>query len=232
MVGDGFKRGVGAPVVFHNPRTGVRLVVHGDDFTFSGTRRELEVIRERMKEWYEVKDRGIMGSGGDEIKEVEILGRRIRWTREGIEYEGDGSHRRALMEEMGLGQDSNAVGCPAERPEGRPSGDDEVELREAERRGFRSMAAKLNYIGQDRSDVQYAARGVCSGMAKPSVGDMRRLRGRVRYLARVEGVTWEYGEWRDGEEVRVDVYVDSDWAKEASRKSTSGGMLAVGGAGV
>ena len=178
-----------------------------------------------------MKDRGIMGNGEDEVKEVEILGRRIRWTREGIEYEGDGSHRRALMEEMGLGQDSNAVGCPAERPEGRPSGDDEVELREAERRGFRSMAAKLNYIGQDRSDVQYAARGVCSGMAKPSVGDMRRLKRAVRYLVGAEGVTWEYGEWRDGEEVRVDVYVDSDWAKEASRKSTSGGMLAVGGCG-
>ena len=44
LVGDGFKRGVGAPAVFHNPRTGVRLVVHGDGFTFSGTRRELEVI--------------------------------------------------------------------------------------------------------------------------------------------------------------------------------------------
>ena len=45
-------------------------------------------------------------------------------------------------------------------------------------------------------------------------------------------MVWEYGEWEDGEDVRVEVYVDSDWAKDATRKSTSGGMLAVGGVGV
>ena len=32
----GFKRGIGAPTVFFNLKTGVRVVVHGDDFTFAG----------------------------------------------------------------------------------------------------------------------------------------------------------------------------------------------------
>ena len=38
-------------------------MVHGDDFTFSGPREEWERIRKKMKECYEIKDRGIMGSG-------------------------------------------------------------------------------------------------------------------------------------------------------------------------
>ena len=42
MEGEGFRRGKGAPTVFFNAKTGVRLVVHGDDFTYSGTRKELE----------------------------------------------------------------------------------------------------------------------------------------------------------------------------------------------
>ena len=55
-----------------------------------------------MKEWYEIKDRDIMGSGNDEIKEVTILGRLLRWTEDGLEYEADPKHVRDLMEEEGL----------------------------------------------------------------------------------------------------------------------------------
>ena len=63
----GFARGKGVPTSLYNKTTGVRVVVHGDDFTFSGTRRQLEKVRKLMAEWYDVKDRGIMGSGNDEI---------------------------------------------------------------------------------------------------------------------------------------------------------------------
>ena len=74
----GYTRGVAAPTVFMNEETGVRLVVHGDDFSFCGSRRELEKVRTQMAEWWDIKDRGIMGSEEDEIKEVVILGRRLR----------------------------------------------------------------------------------------------------------------------------------------------------------
>ena len=33
LEGEGFRRGKGAPTVFSNAKTAVRLVVHGDDFT-------------------------------------------------------------------------------------------------------------------------------------------------------------------------------------------------------
>ena len=47
---EGYKSGIGAPTVFHNKEAETRLVVHGDDFTFSGPRKELERIRKKMKE--------------------------------------------------------------------------------------------------------------------------------------------------------------------------------------
>ena len=99
--------------MFFNAKTAVRLVVHGDDFTNSGTKKELEKIKEKMRVWYVIKDRGTMGSGKNEIKEVTILGRKVRWTAEGLEYEADVRHRRRIMEVEGLEEDSKAVPSPA-----------------------------------------------------------------------------------------------------------------------
>ena len=229
----GFKRGIGAPTVFHNPRTGVRVVVHGDDFTFAGVREELEKVREKMKEWYEVKDRGIMGSEEGELKEVVILGRTVRWTRDGLDYEGDPKHRQTLMKTMELDEGSNYVGSPSVRDvEGSEWGSDEVELQGSERRKYREMTARLNYMGQDRSDVQYATKELSVQMAKPTRGGLRKLKRVVRYLAGAERVVWKMREWGEQEEVEIDVYVDSDWAKSGDRKSTSGGLVALGGVGV
>ena len=90
-------------------------MVHGDDFTFSGERGELEYMKEKMKGWYDIKDRGIMGSGEDEIKEVCILGRSVRWNKWGIEYEADQGHRNKLMKVEGLDENSNSVAGPTAR---------------------------------------------------------------------------------------------------------------------
>ena len=50
MVAEGFKRGRGAPTVFYNEKTMVSVVVHGDDFTYSGTKVELDKMRKKMGE--------------------------------------------------------------------------------------------------------------------------------------------------------------------------------------
>ena len=36
------------------------------------------------------------------MKEMRILNRIVRWTEEGIEYEGDPSHVEICMQELGL----------------------------------------------------------------------------------------------------------------------------------
>ena len=68
-----------------HPKTQVRVVVHGDDFTFAGTESELRKIEANMHEVYDVKVRGILGSGKRDVHEIEILGRNLTWTEEGLE---------------------------------------------------------------------------------------------------------------------------------------------------
>ena len=80
LIDEGFERGREAPMVFHNRKSGVRLVVHGDDFTFAGVKKELQKMKVKMREWYDIKDRGTMGSDEDDIKMITILGRTSRWT--------------------------------------------------------------------------------------------------------------------------------------------------------
>ena len=95
--------------MFFNAKTAARLVVHGDDFTNSGTKKELEKTMAEMREWYVIKDQGMMGSEKNEIKEVTILERTVRWTAEWLEYEADAGHRRRIMEAEGLEEDLKAV---------------------------------------------------------------------------------------------------------------------------
>ena len=52
----------------------MRVVVHGDDFGFSGHHLELVALRKLTESWCDIKFRGIMGSGRDDTKEIEILG--------------------------------------------------------------------------------------------------------------------------------------------------------------
>ena len=88
LEGVGFRRGIAAPTVFWNKSLAVRLVVHGDDFTFTGTDDNLDIVEEWMKNWYEVKVRARLGDGPGDDREVKILGRTLRWTDEGLELDG------------------------------------------------------------------------------------------------------------------------------------------------
>ena len=88
----------GSNVAEQLPQHHVRVVVHGD-FTFGTTESELRKMRSRMCEWYDVKVRGTLGSGKRDVREIEILGRSLRWTEEGVEYEVSDRHRRALQED-------------------------------------------------------------------------------------------------------------------------------------
>ena len=233
LIDEGFERGRGAPTVFHNKKSGVRLVVHGDDFTFAGVKKELQKMKVKMREWYDIKDRGTMGSDEDDIKTITILGRTLRWTPSGLEYEAGAEHMQKVLEAEGLDEGSKAAVSPAVRDDENKALLDEQELCKEAHRGFRSMGATLNYLGQDRSDVQYAVKEVCQGMSKPSEGGKARIKRIARYLLGAQRLVWCYGADNEDEvKLRIDVYVDSDWASGWSRKSTSGGMVVVNGAGI
>jgi hypothetical protein len=225
-----FRRGRFSTAVFYNPVSETRLVVHGDDFTFLGYPEELEYILKKMREWYDLKLRGVLGDGPSDEKRMVILNRIIEWDGKKLTYKADPRHAQMIIEAMGLKSDSKSRSAPADKED--EEGEEESEpLAQPEAKKFRGVAARANYLGQDRCDIQHAVRGICRGMARPSKKGQERLRKLARYLVGVPEVVIVFES--DGREPIVEIYTDSDWAKcRETRRSTSGGILLFGGSPV
>ena len=150
LVEDGFRRGRAASTILYHPKTQVRVVVHGDDFTFAGTESELKRIQAKnvrmvrcqvaRHSWQRQAGRARDRNFGQKPD----VDRKKVWSVRAV------THRQALLEGLGLNEDSKAVNSAQKR--------------------FRSLAATLNYMSSDRSDVQYAAKEVCTRMANPTRG--------------------------------------------------------------
>ena len=59
---------------------------------------------------YDIKA-SVLGPDAHQAQEVKILGRALRWTDGGVEYEAGARHREIVIREFGL-NDSGAVGTP------------------------------------------------------------------------------------------------------------------------
>eukprot|EP00973_Karenia_brevis_P025462 3514263-Karenia_brevis.AAC.1 len=58
---------------------------------------DLRWIRSLMESWLEIKVRAVLGPEEKDDKEVTTLGRLVRWTLEGTEYEADPKHRTLIL---------------------------------------------------------------------------------------------------------------------------------------
>ncbi len=154
--------------MFWSEERDVRVVVHGDDFTFEGPEDELKKVKEEMESWWDIKVRAVMGDEAGDDKEATILNRTVRWTNEGVEWEADPKHAKIIMEEMGIEEESKGVRSPISR-EGKVEEGDEEELTREEASRYRRVSARANYLSADRPDIQYAVKEICRGMAKPTI---------------------------------------------------------------
>ena len=182
------------------------------------------MISIELKGCFEVKLRGLLGPEEHDDKEVTILGRIVRYKEWGIEYEADPKHRKLILEHFGMDETTRSLKTNGgkEEEEG-----DESELRGEEATSYRAVAARLNYSGQDSPDLMFGTKEACRGMAKPTVGDLRKLKKMAKYLVGRKAVVWRY-EWQE-EGQRLKVFTDSYWAGcRKTRKSSSGGLLMIG----
>ncbi len=60
-----------------------------------------------MRSWFEINVRATLRSEEGDDKHVVILGRHVRWTEKGIEYEADPKHRKLIMDHFGFDEDSS-----------------------------------------------------------------------------------------------------------------------------
>jgi hypothetical protein len=227
--GAGFVQGVAAPTVFHHPRWGVKIVVHGDDFTITGKQKYLNMFRDMMGQWYLMTVKGTLGPGAHDSKELVILNRRLRVDANFLIYEPDAKHARILCEELGLVEGSKGADSPTVKLDTKKVEEDEL-LGKGEATRFRALAARASYLSLDRPDIQYSSKEVCREMSAPKKSSWSRLKRLARYLLDHPRAEWRFPIRDQFDSSSVRAFSDSDWAGcRASRKSTSGGLLVVGG---
>ena len=91
----------------------------------------------------------------------------ITWSKEGLEYEADQRHVEIILEELGLSEGSKSVQTP-----GVVQGVISEEKLDVEKaRTYRALAARANYLSQDRSDIGFAVKELCRHMSTPRVCD-------------------------------------------------------------
>ena len=87
----------------------------------------------------------------------EMLGRKLSWTDDGVEYEAHETRRQALLKGVGLNDGSQMVSSTVVKTQEIDPKEDGKWLEARGATMFRSLAAMLKYTSMDRSDVQCAA---------------------------------------------------------------------------
>ena len=100
-------------------------------------------------------------------KSVRILNRVVQYTKDGLVYEADQRHGEIIARELGLQANSKSVNTPGVSSKVL----DKKGAEDWEENEFRSIAARANYLVQDRPDIQYAVKEACKHMSKPEMED-------------------------------------------------------------
>ena len=151
MIKCGFKVGRITPCLFWHPGRQLIVEVHGDDFTNIGSEEDLDWFKLQIKEAFTFNHKARLGPDTNDDKSVRVLNRITTWEDlSGIKYEADQRHGEILVESMGL-QSAKEVSTPGVKE---PGSEGALSDRSTE---YRAVAARSNYLAQDRPDIQFAA---------------------------------------------------------------------------
>ena len=105
--------------------------------------------------------------------------------------------------------------------------DYEEPMNETDNTQFRALAARANYLAQDRGDIQFAVKELSRRMSSPASGDWIALKRLGRYLLGYPRMVAYFP--YQGKATNVTVAVDSGWAGCArTGRSTLGGLIKLG----
>ena len=116
-----------------------------------------------MHEWYDVKVRGVLGSGKRDVHEIQILGRNLTWTEE------------ALLEGLGLNEESKAVNSAA--------GNQRRLIKKRTRRCWTRQKQKDSGVN---ADVHVDSNWASGPERKSTSGGMMMINGTVEHWSRTQ----------------------------------------------
>ena len=220
----GFRQGNACPNLFFHPARGIVLSVHGDDFTASGPKPQLDWLEESVAKEYEITIGPRLGPGELDAKEGRALNRVIRWCVGHIEYEADPRQVERLIAECGL-EGANSVVVPSVKATFKELEED-VDLPRTLHTAFRGAAARGNYLAADRIDAQFQCKEICRYMANPTAHAWRAVKHMCKYFSNAFLFVYKF---RQHSVQCIDVCTDSDRTGcRKTRKSTSGGVVMFG----
>ena len=154
-----------------DPRS-VAGTVHGDDnfyrWSASGYREDGATLKKR----WETRDQ-MIGPRPDDLKELRILNRTLRWCKDGLVFAANLRHGRKVVDKLGLSKSKAMSSLDMGDCAARCHGDELKPLDEEENRQNQRIVAKLNYLAHDRLDLKHATSCLASAVSSPSFGDMQ-----------------------------------------------------------
>ena len=153
LVTNGFAVGKACPALFRHEGEEIIGLVHGDDFLTLSDDRGQDFFEKCLKERYQYKMRGRLGSRPGDTREIRVLNRYIRWSMGGDpEYEADPRHAQILIKSLNL-ENGKEVTSPIVKRDVHNDG----ELPSAQVTTYRSLTMRGAYLAQDRYDIQHTS---------------------------------------------------------------------------
>jgi hypothetical protein len=222
-------QGKSSPAILWHPGRDIALEVHGDDFGVLMYADDEAWFDELLKK-YDYKVTGRLSSAAEGVQSTVYLNRVLIWDPAAGEarIESDVRHVDMILRDLHL-----CDAKPVQTPAVKKSVAEMIEasqsqtLDDAQSKLYRSLVMRASYIGQDRPDLSYIASSLAKSMKTPRESDMMDLKRLGRYLkqARAGSLVFKLQEAPK----RIEIFVDADWAGEATtRKSRSGMMLMLG----
>lgn len=168
----------------------------------------------------------VLGPEEGDRGEMVILNRKVSLCKGVLELKAQGC-REDIVRGMGLAFRPKGLGVPGKAAN---EGDgDEKEMCAADAKRYRGLAARANNVGLDRPGLLFCAKEACRSMSKPWEKDWVLLKRIAWHLIHRPELVNDNKFDRPCDEGIV-MYTDSGWCScRATRRSTSGGVLCVGG---
>ena len=123
--------------------------------------------------------KGILGPDTHDMKAITILNRIVEWIEARIQYEADPWHVD-LIDHRGAGTregDGSDVTCSKV-----DISELDAELDHEEAYRYRSTEARVNFLADDRVDVQFASKEFCRRMSSLCMSDWANVRKLERFF--------------------------------------------------